>query len=413
MCYGKKNNIPEIYFYHNFPSQGDDKAKIENSDRMIKSVVVEDPKTQMLEHSKAKVSLYGKYLSIYLNIIQRDGYTKKIYLYDLFCGEGEYPDGSKGSPLVALDIIKNHFFENRKKIKPISVLFNDVDTNKFVKLQELVKDYFVPINCTVEFRNEEYSSVLKHVIEEIEQYKNDKALIFLDPYGYKEIVISDIKHLVAGKKTEVLIFLPITFMYRFAMATTSDDRPGFEPLKKIIEELSPDMSSIRSVHDLIMSIKTAIQSKLSNYFIDTFTLERDASNLYCLFFITSHIRGFEKMMDAKWQIDEDEGRGFTLDKQGKLFCKIDLSDFPHEVIKFINKNTVCSNRDLYEFGLRNGYLPKHLRQVLCQLQEKEQIRMFSPTNQNIKKGAFYLDYHNHTPNGKRIVNFEIKEDIIV
>jgi len=32
----------------------------------------------MLEHSKAKVELYGRYLSIYLNVISRAPFIKKI-----------------------------------------------------------------------------------------------------------------------------------------------------------------------------------------------------------------------------------------------------------------------------------------------------------------------------------------------
>ena len=72
--------------------------------------------SHMLKHSKAKVELYKTYLSVFLNIIQRDGYTERIYLYDLFCGEGEYDDGSQGSPLAALDAIEKHFFDNKKEI---------------------------------------------------------------------------------------------------------------------------------------------------------------------------------------------------------------------------------------------------------------------------------------------------------
>lgn len=94
-----------------------------------------DAKRQMLEHSKAKVELYTKYLAIYLNIISSDSYTKKIYLYDLFCGEGQYSDGSKGSPLSALDKIKEHFFKNKKEITHIKILFNDADKTKFNKLR--------------------------------------------------------------------------------------------------------------------------------------------------------------------------------------------------------------------------------------------------------------------------------------
>jgi hypothetical protein len=43
-----------------------------------------DVKTNLLNHSEAKVRLLGEYLKRYLNIICNDGYTKRIKIYDLF-----------------------------------------------------------------------------------------------------------------------------------------------------------------------------------------------------------------------------------------------------------------------------------------------------------------------------------------
>jgi len=61
-----------------------------------------DIKISLLQHSQAKVSLYGAYLSIYLNILSRSKHFTNILLFDLLCGEGLYEGDSKGSPLVAL-----------------------------------------------------------------------------------------------------------------------------------------------------------------------------------------------------------------------------------------------------------------------------------------------------------------------
>jgi len=368
----------------------------------------QNAKTQMLEHSKAKVELYKRYLSIYLNIISRDGYTKKIYLYDLFCGEGEYSDGSKGSPLVALEVIREHFFQNDKKIISIRLFLNDDRREKIDKVERLVDDCFKPYNCVVEFRNEDYSELVKHMINEIEQFENEKGLIFIDPYGYKQIKLNDIKRSLDGNKTEVILFLPISFMYRFAEVAQADDLPGYEPLRKFIGEVfSPTIQHFKSVYDFIKKLKFAFRDKLKNYYIDTFTIERDSHNIYCLFFFTSHIRGFEKMIETKWKTDEQEGRGFRLSKQGKLFSLRELTDFPQKVYDFIRLNKNCTNKDLYKYGLFNGYLPKHLRQIISQFQEKGKLRVISQTQQKIRKGAFYLDYKYHTPYGRIIVKFEI------
>jgi hypothetical protein len=47
-----------------------------------------DLKTNLLEHSEAKVKLYGTYLAKYLNILARSRYVEKVFLFDLLCGEG-------------------------------------------------------------------------------------------------------------------------------------------------------------------------------------------------------------------------------------------------------------------------------------------------------------------------------------
>ena len=85
----------------------------------------------LLEHSKAKVELLGKYLDRYLNIIANDRYTQKIKVYDLFCGEGEYNNGGKGSPLIILKAISDLHLLNKahnKTIPPVDIRFNDLDS---------------------------------------------------------------------------------------------------------------------------------------------------------------------------------------------------------------------------------------------------------------------------------------------
>jgi len=93
----------------------------------------ENVKTVMLEHSKAKVDLYSTYLSMYLNILSQLPYLNKIHIYDLMCGEGIYSDGSKGSPIITMEKIKDNYFKNKEKCPKIEVWFNDRDKSKIEK----------------------------------------------------------------------------------------------------------------------------------------------------------------------------------------------------------------------------------------------------------------------------------------
>ena len=68
--------------------------------------------------------------SLYLNILSRAGYLDKIHIYDLMCGEGIYSDGSKGSPIIALEKIKEHYCQNNNTCPNLDVWFNDKDKSE-------------------------------------------------------------------------------------------------------------------------------------------------------------------------------------------------------------------------------------------------------------------------------------------
>jgi hypothetical protein len=107
-------------------------------------------------------------------------------------------------------------------------------------------------------------------------------------------------------------------MYRF------DEKGTPEALIQIIEELV-DLNNWKpssSVYHFIEQFKDALKNYIGkDFFVDTFTIEKDAA-VFCLFFFSSHIRGFEKMLETKWQIDDDEGKGWSYEKTGNLFTEI-------------------------------------------------------------------------------------------
>src|SRR6266545_4179574 len=85
-----------------------------------------NPKTHLLEHSKAKVELYGLYLEKYLNILSRTPSVEKIFIFDLLCGEGIYEKGEKGRPIIALEKVKEHYVFNKLSCPNMTIWFNDI-----------------------------------------------------------------------------------------------------------------------------------------------------------------------------------------------------------------------------------------------------------------------------------------------
>src|SRR5258706_5927378 len=267
-----------------------------------------DVKTNLLDHSEVKVRLLGKYLNRYLNIISNDGYTERIKIYDLFCGEGIYDNQREGSPLVILRAVKDMHFINvarSNKFPAIDCQFNDIDKNKVEKVKKIVTEkslYYAQFG-NIEYTFKDYQEEIKKLIA-LPKSKNHKTFVFIDPYGYKHIKASDIKNLLLKGNAEVLLFLPTQFMYRFDANGTP------EALVDFIEELVEykNWKETDSIWQLIDQLKISFRNYLgTTFFVDNFTIQKDPNTVFCLFFFSSHIKGFEKMLEAKWEIDTEEG----------------------------------------------------------------------------------------------------------
>ena len=163
-------------------------------------------KNTMQIHSQAKVDFYKTYLERYLAVLCTSPYIKHINIYDVFCGMGVYEDGGKGSPIVAYDTIKNLFaslnFQNETNI---TLIVND----KSEKRISVVKDYIAKNRhpyCEVKPYNLDVDDLFNVIIPSVNNSTNDtRNLIFIDPYGYKNIKKDLLYDLMKNGKTEIIL----------------------------------------------------------------------------------------------------------------------------------------------------------------------------------------------------------------
>lgn len=352
----------------------------------------------MLEHSKAKVDLFKRYFSVYLNIMNRTPFVDKVFLYDLFAGEGKYIDGGKGSPIVAMECIKDHFFSNNRTCPNIDVWFNDfsksqIEKEKFKidRVNEFVQAIYKPENVNVQFTKFDSAEILSEIHKQLNNLDNkQRALLFIDPWGYKDIKPTELKAILANKKTEIILFLPISFMYRFADKALVDNTfKGGKPLEEFLTNLfggkTPDT---KNQIKFIEEVKNEFKKFLEIKYVDTFTIERGSGNFFCLFFFTNNKTGYYKMLDSKWDLDEVGGRGFKIgSNQGSMFDEIAAVDYSSMIKDFIKANGKITNQQIFDFGLENGFLPKHTKKVLDQL--KDSIELISMDERPTK--GYYID----------------------
>lgn len=374
-------------------------------------MIKKNVKTNLLNHSEAKVKLLSEYLKRYLNIISNDGYTEKINIYDLFCGQGLYEDGGEGSPLVALRKVKETYYtkiaNSPNKLPKINCQFNDIDESKISILKDAIKSKSLHYKNIgdIAFTSNDYQEEVNKLSESFSKFKNEKGFVFIDPYGYKDVKATHIKKLLDCKnKSEVLLWLPIQFMYRFSGSGMPESLNNFISELEITDEIN----NCRSVWDFIRTLKNGFQSYLGeNYFVDNFSLKKEENTVFCLYFFTSHIKGFEKMLEAKWEIDSEQGRGWEyLGNQPSLFFQDKTNELEEKLLEFLK--TKRFNKDVYEFTLRQGYLPKHTNQIFEEWQKNDTFEVYLLNGEKARKKSFYIRYFKPNDVDNKKVYFKLK-----
>ena len=353
-------------------------------------------------HSAAKVRLLGEYLGRYLSVISNAGFSQRIHLYDLFCGRGIYDGGGEGSPLVIMRAINDlvRFGNVRGALPAISCTFNDINpahiesTKLAIEAAKLVQP---PID-RVQFTVKDYEVAVKELIDFIPTLGKEKAFVFIDPYGYKHIRASDIKALLKDKKSEVLLFLPIQFIYRF------DNKGTPESWKDFVDELVQyeNWKKNDSEYEFIEQLTTGFRRYMGEeLFVDRFTILKDPNTQFALFFFSSHIRGFEKMLEAKWEIDKEEGRGWAYHNNIGMFATMVTNELEEKLTEFLK--VPRTNKEVYEFTLHAGFLPKHTNEIFKNWQDnRSNFTVTTKEGTPARKGAFYINYENYFDTPDRV-----------
>ena len=371
-----------------------------------------DAQKVMLPHSQAKLDFYKDYLKRYIPILRLAKFTTSINIFDVFCGTGIYENGAKGSPILAFDAIKesNENISNlNSQLTPVNLFINDLETNKVEQVKQYLQNKVENI-CNLEFQNKDAVKFLSDIDQKINaQTSKDRNLILIDPYGYKNIKKEYIEKLISNKKnTEIILFLPISQIYRFTGKVLNDEDHNVKSLQDFIQSFFPDKNhpiynnQLSDEKGLIEYIRKALSFN-DKFHSTSYFIQRDNKNhFYALFFITPSIYGLEKILEVKWSLNEEHGEGFEQPKQMQsLFADQEKESAKQEqyrkleeiLLNYISTNKTVNNNQIYELTLRNMYLKKHANEILRNLQKENKIIVVdAQTNKKARKNAFYLGY---------------------
>lgn len=353
------------------------------------------------EHSLAKIAVYKRYLSIYLNVLANTRF-ETIYLLDLFSGEGKDVDGRSCSSIAAIEAIKDHYDTAPYKCKSIKIFFNDYgnsiienDTKKIDRVRRFCEEIKLPDQYKISYASEDFESISRKVITRLSRLNsNEKALCFFDPWGYKYSKPKILKELLINGKTELLLFVPICFMHRFAAKALKDeDYIEGQHIEEFISELyESEIPDIKNQVSFINGIKTQFKKYLRVEYADVLFIEKDKNQFFALYFFSNSKRGFQKMLEAKWTIDEKDGRSFSVNRNhltADLFENINHEDYSYLLFSELLNKKQMTNQEIFDFGLMNNHLPKHSKKVLDELKRNSKVKVV--TKQGAEAAGYYLE----------------------
>lgn len=334
--------------------------------------------TPQNNHTQEKLRVFSSYLDVYLGILLRQNYLRRVDIYDMFAGRGKYGD-NPGSAVLALEIIKKHREESKKDVR---LYLNDSDPDNYRLLCEITKSEKW-VSCQGIDANDAINGHIKD-IHDNRLGSDYKQFFYLDPFGYSQIEKETLDGIIRLSNTECLLFVPVTRIVQFfRIGSTMDGQ--LLSIKKFLKEYHINIEDHKDAewHDWGHIIKDAFAKIYSKQFVGMAKLDASAGNYYALYFIGNHIFGLDKFVEtvAKWESKKEH--------QLVLF-----SSDNKEIYKYLSEG-IKTNKDLYVWGLRQGWTPSKTRKVLSELEGEKKITVVCHTGETRRKGTFYLGYQHY------------------
>ena len=267
------------------------------------------------EHTKAKHELlrafFNKWVSIHSEWFARRG-GGLVRIYDGFAGPGIYSGGEAGSPVILLQALCSnprllgpwsnvdyelHFVE--KHPARAKMLCEQLEALEGAMRQQ--EKWNERVSWTVTCGNYE-----EHVPEPVARSAS-ALFLFLDPFGYSHSPMTLTQDLVQQPKSDTLIFLPLSFVNRFAEREGQEsamDRFFGNPAWREVPS-GPGRPAA-----LLELFKAQLRSAGLDWVAD-FRLKPDGKNEYWIVGGSSHLKGFASIKEAFWAADPVNGRGFV------------------------------------------------------------------------------------------------------
>ena len=344
------------------------------------------------EGTLCKLELYRRYIRTWLPVFINNRHIDRIQIFDFFAGPGSDSVGNPGSPLIAAEEIRKALDSNKSRLRSelkITLMLNEKDSEKYQILQKTSsKIRAMNPEIDVLVRNQDFQPLYVDRVHSMRQNRTANFLL-LDQFGLKEVPQKIFHSLVSLDKTDFIFFVSAAIVNRM-----KEDRI----LMPYLPPIQPEEWTKMNGSNVTRILRDAYERWLpqnNQYFLGHFSIKK-GGNVYGLIFGSHHPLGIYKFLNAAWKIDGICGEAnFDIDgdqidpTSPALFEDMNkpkkLHVFEKDLEDRLLQRVFGTNHDLFIFGLTNGMLPKHVKDLIKRLCNEKKI---PPQKLNISYDAW-------------------------
>lgn len=357
-------------------------------------------------HTVAKHAILKRYIEAWAPILSQGGFNGRILYIDGFAGPGEYECGEDGSPVVALNALKNHELQKNFKSEFVNV-FIEICPSRAQHLEEVIKSRVEPLPSWIKFDIDvmDFNQDIGQLLNKLETngLKLAPALTFVDPFGWKDLDYEILSSLMKYEKGELLITFMAGFLERFVW-----NEAHIPSIKQLFS--SDQIESIRSSNDqeksimkhFLANLTSKIKEKIGNANIWHLSFSAYNSNNrleYYLIYLTKNCTGFETMKKAMYNVSSDGSYKFSdFDFDPQQSTLVDygaeeswITAASREAMDYIDKITGSGLPKIQVKSIKNhikcGTKWKYVNSILQNLERDGRIKVDIPN----RKGNSFPD----------------------
>jgi three-Cys-motif partner protein len=360
------------------------------------------------QETRLKLDIFRGYIREWLPVfLAAQTPYRRVNIYDFFSGPGHDCEGTADSPVIIKEEVELYLQDpTRPKATGVQVnlFFNDYSRANFEELVSEVDRWEKVPFYSIRVANMDFNEAFEVEFSRI--CADDSAnLVILDQFGIKQITAEVFSRLIACKTTDILFFISSETIYRFAKE---------QSIHRYISVSEDEIKAAghKDIHRFICNrYYRGLIPPNTKYYLAPFSIRKEDGNIYGLIFGTGNLLGLDKFLRVCWKMDTVTGEAnYDIDNDAIRSGQLSLipednvvkkrERFKRDVIDYI-KAQPRTNRELYIFTLENGFLPKHMKDILHEISNQRKLHVTDVTTGAIAK-FYYIGYNEYKTGQPRV-----------